>query len=293
MALACLNYESALGKMPTAAAEPEPGFQSSRGFHIQILPYIEQSGVEQAVKTYDKQRRAQGLNLQQGINDELAGLFLELYWCPSVDHGPNDSSYGTATSAGSSTYFGVMGVGKNGDCLRGHAYEPEGPGYMRDTTHCGAATQDGMIIAYGNVELQSATDGTSQTMMIGERIYELRSYFNGARVIGTDRGGRPTKVCVDAAKNMRYGITTPEETGYYSHSTTSPPGAPKVIPFNDLFWGAEHPGVVHFAFADASVRGVNEETELYVLKNMATRNAGETLEEDRPYDPLCTGKSTL
>ena len=32
MALACLNFESALGKYPSAAAQPEPGFRSSRGF---------------------------------------------------------------------------------------------------------------------------------------------------------------------------------------------------------------------------------------------------------------------
>lgn len=290
MALACLNFESALGKYPSAAAQPEPGFRSSRGFHVQILPYIEQDSVQEQIKRFDEQQKQQGSNQQQGTSAALEGLFLQLYWCPSMDHDDLGGSFGGTSSAGSSTYFGVMGAGRNGDCVRGHAYEAGGPGHL-ELGHCGSAAMDGMIRVYDNVEGKDVTDGTSRTMMIGERIYELRSYFNGGRLISGSDLKDATKICLDAAKNMRWGITTPDETGYYVQSQTAPPGAAKIVAFNDLFWQSQHPGVVHFAFADGSVRAIQKDTELYVLKNLATRNGSEQEEQDVVDDGACYGAS--
>lgn len=295
MALACLNYESALGAYPSAAALPEElagggTAKSSRGFHIQILPYIEQEGVQQAVEAYDEFLLSGGGNQQAGAPAEIAGLFLSLYWCPSVESDREDVSFGSGTSAGSSTYFGVMGAGRNGDCVRGKAYEPNGPGHL-ELGHCGSVARDGMIVVYQNAESKDVSDGTSNTMMLGERLYELRSFFNGARVISGSNLDNATKICVDAAKNMRWGITTPEETGYYVQSTTAPPGAAKIVAFNDFFWESDHAGIVLFAFADGSVRSISKDTELYVLKNLATRNGSETGEQDVFDDGSCYGAS--
>lgn len=275
MALACLNYESTFERFPSAGELPEPGAASGRGFHVQILPYIEQDGVAQAVKVYDEQRNN---NEETGASAAIAALFLQLYWCPSVDHDDLGASFGTDNSGGSSTYFGIMGSGRNGDCVRGSLYEDGGPGHL-ELSHCGSANRDGMITVFEHVEGKSATDGTSNTMMIGERIYELRSYFNGARVI--QASGRNvtlenvTKICIDAAKNMRFGISTPEESGWYVQSNQAPRGALKKVLFNDFFWGSEHAGTVNFAFADGSVRAISDDTDLFILRNMSSRNGGE------------------
>ena len=55
-----------------------------------------------------------------------------------------------------------MGAGRNGDCVRGHAYETGGPGHL-ELGHCGSAAMDGMIRVYDNVEGKDVTDGTSRT----------------------------------------------------------------------------------------------------------------------------------
>ena len=41
-----------------------------------------------------------------------------------------------------------------------------------------------------------------------------------------------------------------------------------------------HPGVVNFAFADGSVRGVKTSASLDVLIALASRNGGETIDPD-------------
>jgi len=56
---------------------------------------------------------------------------------------------------------------------------------------------------------------------------------------------------------------------------TAPPGAKKDILFNDLFWGSDHPSVAQFAFADGSVHTLADDTDLEVLRSMATRNGQE------------------
>ena len=278
MALACHNFESALGALPKAAQHPDLGFKSTRGLHIQLLEYIEEGAFADLIKQYDETAARQNSRQQAGLPDGIQEAFNTLYWCPSLDEFRDD--LGTWGSA-SSTYYGVMGAARNGDCMRGKRHEPDGPGHL-ELGHCGTAAWDGAIIAFEDVRMKDMTDGTSQTMMIGERIYELRSYFNGARVIQYDGRQLPTKVCVDAAKNMRWGITTPDEVGHYVSNAAGL--TPKTVTFNDLYWGSAHPGIALFAFADGSVRSLSEDTELDLLKNLASRNGSELPDETDVFD---------
>ncbi|QDT67280.1 hypothetical protein MalM25_01770 [Planctomycetes bacterium MalM25] len=271
MALACHNYESTHGELPRAAREPEDGFKSTRGLHILLLEFIEEGAFADLIQAYDESVARQNAQQQAGLPPEIQNAFNQVYWCPSLEPTDADISIGSA----SSTYYGVMGAARNGHCMRGSAFEPGGPGHL-ELNHCGTAAWDGVIVAFNDVRMKDITDGTSHTLMIGERVYELRSYFNGARAISYDGTGQPTKVCIDSAKNMHWGITTPEETGYYIwNGASAPPGAPKIVTFNDLFWGSAHPGVALFAFADGSVRPLQDDTEIEILENLATRNGGE------------------
>lgn len=281
MGLACLNYESAHGGYPSAAEEPDDNMNASRGFLIQILPYIEQAAVQQAVKDYDEQN-----NAANGASADINNLFMSLYWCPSLDQ-LTDTGWRQG-SLGVSTYYGVMGPARNGDCMRGHVHESGGPGHL-ELSQCGTVALDGVIIPFRNIRPRHVTDGTSNTMIIGERVYELRPYYNGARALNGSSVDTTTKVCVDSSKNMRWGITTPEETGYYTHSQDAPAGAPKIINFNDFFWNSEHPGIVQFAFADGSVRSIEKEVDLELLKNQASRAGGEVAGEKIADDRTCIG----
>lgn len=283
MILACHNYESSTGQLPSAAELPKNNSSAARGLHIQILPYVEQANVADILKEYDEQ------NNGVGVPASLQELLLDLFWCPSR---PRDEDTGFQdVGSPMATYTGVMGSARNGDCVRGSKYEPNGPGSL-ELAHCGTVALDGIVIPFKHVAMKDITDGTSQTMVVGERVYELRSYFNGGRLISGNSLETATKLCVDAAKNMRWGITTPEESGYYTNANDAPPGVAKIINFNDLFWNSDHPGVVLFAFADGSVRTIDAETNLEILKNLASRNGGEQEQQAVIDDGSCFGGSS-
>ena len=263
MMIAALNYESAHRKLPAAATFHSTTDQTSFGLHFSVLPYIEQQNLVES---------AGEAQIVAEIRDPgIKSLFLDLYYCPS--HPKLDEDY-TTKGWGTTTYFGVTGAGKCG---------------LKDleNSHCGDYYTDGVFFPYEHVRLKKITDGTSRTLAIGERIYQLRTFFAGAWYKGRpkdpDDFRRSDKVCSYAAKNMRWGITTPEQVGYYVASELAPQGAPKTILFNDLFWGSKHPGGAQFARVDGSVHMMSAETDLRILANMATANCGEGLDDlDQP-----------
>jgi prepilin-type processing-associated H-X9-DG protein len=75
---------------------------------------------------------------------------------------------------------------------------------------------------------------------------------------------------------MRWGISTPEQTGYYVRAQNAASGALKTILFNDLFFGSEHTGGATFAFADGSVRFLDDSISLELLRDLASRNGSES-----------------
>ena len=88
---------------------------------------------------------------------------------------------------------------------------------------------------------------------------------------------------------MKWGITTPQATGYYVYETSVPAGAPHGVLFNDLFWGSEHPSGCHFAYADGSVHFLTSDTSVTVLRSMASRNGGEANLDEAFVEPTTGG----
>lgn len=272
MALACQNYHSAFATFPAAAEGGEFGVSRAQGFHVTILPYIEEANLSDQVKQQLDAANGGGVEV---LTDDISSLFLSLYWCPSKDVSEVEDY--TEDGFATTTYFGVMGAARNGDCMNGPKYG----GFGMEQTHCGIVARDGILVPYEPVAIKKVTDGTSHTAMIGERTYALRSLFLGSFYTGQSPQ-KATKLCVYSAKNMRWGISTPEEAGYYTRDNNPGPtnnptlsGSPTGVLFNDLFFGSEHPGVCNFAFADGSVRSISNDTDLVLLKNLASRNGGE------------------
>ena len=120
-------------------------------------------------------------------------------------------------------------------------------------------------IRKGNLKITDISDGTSNTLMIGEDVPELIlwnawSHANGA--IGT--------------------CAIPPNTGI-----TIPTGSPKSLgPADNLNWPerysfrSRHPGGLEFALADASVRFVSESIPLQTYRALATIKGGEVASPD-------------
>jgi prepilin-type processing-associated H-X9-DG protein len=118
----------------------------------------------------------------------------------------------------------------------------------------------------------SAADGTSKTLLIGEMNYGLSNYFwSSCKAPNTVKGGE-----------TRWAV------GYYG-ITWGSAAAPLNSNFQEtVVYGffyqefdafrSDHPGGVHFAFADGSVRLLEDTIDHNVLKALATRDGAETLD---------------
>lgn len=271
LALATQNYHSTFQEFPASAMEVTGAGGSTRdrfalSWLVQVLPYVEQNNTAQ---------RISGANRFGDIaaaEQQLAEVDLSLMWCPSRtkeetrDTRDFDFAY--------TCYEGITGYAQ--------ADDPNANWYLPDELQvlskakCGDLSLNGVLVPFRPIALRQVTDGSSNTLMIGERNWELRSFFSGAFYVGRSFENA-SEVCSQAAKNMTFGISTPEASGYYvAGRDNSPPGAKKDVMYNDLYFGSEHPGGANFAAADGSVKFINDGTNLQVLRNLATRNGGET-----------------
>ena len=193
IALACLNHESAKGYLPEGSINAAGDQQSGLGWPVLILPFIEESTVSQeAVDIYARFGDAYGSSL-----DELNSLLLPMYLCPSDPDLRNQrEKYGNKARKGM-TYAGVSGsyYSRTGVC----------PTMRTSGVFCAWAGQspsdifgpnnfDGLIIQDWPVALQKVTDGTSNTLLMGERTYQIRAWMIGAYwkppTTNTTPGGR-------------------------------------------------------------------------------------------------------
>ncbi len=66
-----------------------------------------------------------------------------------------------------------------------------------------------------------------------ERNHETRSWTSGSYWTGS--AANKTQICSHAAKNVKWPINSdPNQIGYYLFSQIAPPGASKVLVFNEL-----------------------------------------------------------
>ena len=269
MVLACHNYENSFKVFPAGAQEIEGASGASGGLSwlVAILPYIEQGNVAQQIDNINQ--------IGDIINNNRA-LYetqLELYWCPSRP--AEDREDFSEDGAAISTYFGITGA----PIFDGSGNEVtvnDDERWDLEDGHCGDLYTNGVIVPYLPISMRQITDGTSNTFAVGERTWQLRTFFQGAFYNGRSPDAA-SKICSHSQKNMRWGISTPEETGHYVFEQDPPPGANLVVRFNDFFFGSNHPNGAHFANADGSSEFVAGDVDLSVLQYKSTRNGGDAL----------------
>ncbi len=246
--LAMHNYHAALGLFPPGAARCGGGKGAS--LLVSLLPYLEENVFyEQFDPT---------IPITQGINSELGRLSIAAHTCPSdgqesIDPCPVEENWRTTN------YVGVMGAGRNNNVVS--------PGGAK----CGEYYTDGVFYLDSRTRIADISDGTSNTMAIGERTYNLRSWTKGA----TDYGTPSSHMCVFSAKNVEWPINSDPEVLWY---WPAPPGysvEQRTCQFNDLYFGSRHPGEAQFVFADGSVHFIDETINLQIYQDLATIAGGE------------------
>jgi prepilin-type processing-associated H-X9-DG protein len=134
-----------------------------------------------------------------------------------------------------------------------------GTAYATTDTASGPYATQGVLGAGTAVRLHDITDGTSNTILVGEL-----SWGNSSTPVpyrGWNRGcGHATSTYgCEGCRNVAFSINTPA-------SATAG---------NDLALGSLHPGGANFALCDGSVQYITENVSLSVLLSAASRNGGE------------------
>jgi type II secretory pathway pseudopilin PulG len=252
IALALHGYHDQHKTLPAGVEKGTPGNYLS--FHVYILPYMEQTELFDQLnlnKPYDWTGGPNGTNLSVGL------FKVPSYQCPVsnalyTEYGAGEWSNGQITWT--NHYYGVAGpLGNN---------PQSGQPYNFLATNQGDESTQGVLGMGTHIRLTDITDGTSNTLMIGEMSWDKANYYRvWTRGTFDDGQDRDMTCCRNVANTMN---STP-----YNGSNNA----------NNTSFGSEHsPGGAHFALCDGSVRFLHIDISMSVYLSAASRDGGETYE---------------
>jgi len=262
---------------------------------VLILPYIEQDNI---FKAWNLQLRYAE---QRGIPDPRPNN-LKVFFCPSR-RSASSVGFSINDMPGAADPASALGPQPGGlsdyACNEGNDSTNNRPNGATTVANGVGVEPDGTIIRgnfnrsplntritswKGVVNFASITDGTSNTLLVGEKHIrpgsrdgknEDRSVFSGSNANTFSRlaGIPPTGVAqVDGV--VQYPLIRDEKDA--TMATSTPPGP---YDSNTLF-GGPHPNVCMFVFCDGSVKGVKTAVDLITLTRLAVRNDGQPITED-------------
>ena len=251
--IALQNYHAHRGKFPEGARMHARSGQKSIGWHVLVLPYMEQRPLYSKIAP-DK---------EGGARVHAATEIVPTYFCPTAEQ-PSQQ----VTDAERANYVGVAGAGLTRE------------DWPLEEIACGIAATDGVLYLRSKVSVKDISDGSSHTLAVGERtIYNTTELWTlGAVWYKTAGSPTPTSVCVAAAKHVVWPINALENRRIYYVRDSDAPLELRKVRNNELTFGSQHPGGAHFALADGSVHFLDEGLDLAVYRELATRQGEETSE---------------
>lgn len=301
--LGCLNYESSKGSLPPSTQHGTMVGADGRGvgFQVLILPYVEQSGISSQVTAMVKQREAQGKGTSDPFDAhevyQLIGPKVDLLLCPTDDNPATEDVSGT-TLAGNP--MGCSYAGVQGSYANRRGVSSCSPSITSGNDECigsgaGIINYDGLMIQGTGVEIKSATDGLSNTILAGEKWYQMRAWPVGGYWSSnpTGGGGRdntppkgPAPGFVFSGRNIRADVpinANHDVVGYYSghvtgvHRPISGSGTPKTLGLMDSPFGSFHPGGANFVMGDGAVKFFSDGLDGATFRDMGSRNGDEVV----------------
>ena len=234
--LALHSYHGQHNAFPSGGRLLDGDFAKSVSWQVLVLPYLELNNLYNTIQPTSEGDFG-GVDPKVTIVDALI--------CPSA---PEVES-GDAIKP--SHYAGVAGAGRNEERID-----------LSDIS-CGDINTDGIFFPDSRTRIAMITDGTSNTMAVGERVFRVAGT---AWSSGAFRFGKPPKlICIDAMKNIRHPLNAGEKLAAEGIKISS----------NDQPHGSNHPGGAQFNFADGSVQFLTEEIDFTIYQNLSTKDGGE------------------
>ena len=259
LGVALHNYHSSHGIFP-------PGNTlGAWSFKTLLLPYLEQlpayehidfgNNIETAghrCQSGNFNCRPEVIRLQDaGLPDPASG-FKPVFYCPSD---PRGGSVYPPFGGGIHRLGNYLGVGGDKDPVLSEGRCVYPPWHSAYDTADIPPVSNGMLSYNSNVRIGHATDGTSNTMIVGERgICESLDY------------GWDTCAGVEGDAWLAVGA------GFMPGDAKNNPGY-----VHDVHFWSYHPGGGHFVFSDGSVHFLSYHIDFITYKALATRDGGELL----------------
>ncbi len=268
--LALHNYHDAIQAFPPGlVSRPDPTTGDNTGpgwgWASMILPSIEQGSLFNATNF--------SLPIEVAGNATARLTKINAYICPSdASFQPQFTVYDDSTSntalgnpicdVASSNYVGCVG---SGDPSSLYPYNPTDDPPGRDNGN-------GLFFRNRSVRIAEITDGTSQTIAVGEKSQNL------ARATWT---GAVTHAAVPITELQAENGLSPEGGDALVIAHTGELDGPNSRPAHaDQFW-SRHPGGALFLYGDGGVRFLKEKRPIAVLRAMGTRAGGELLSAEQ------------
>jgi prepilin-type N-terminal cleavage/methylation domain-containing protein/prepilin-type processing-associated H-X9-DG protein len=253
IALAAFNYESGHGRFPPGvnmsdaiiqttyhwSGPPDPGRWYS--LPMALFPYFEQDNLRKNL--FDSGTNPQNMNCN-GANS-VGAQVVKILICPTDSAMPNPAveTYGNLYF-GLSSYGGCSGSGQT----------------MTDGRQ---AARDGIFYMNSDIQIKDITDGTSSTLMYGERSRRNLQTSSTAQAPG---GWAWVNIYAQEDHTMN---TSVRMEGINPHTV-------------DAF-GSQHSGgtISNFAFADGSVKSLSQNIDLVTYIRLGSRNDGHVLDASK------------
>jgi prepilin-type N-terminal cleavage/methylation domain-containing protein len=257
--LGAMNQYNAGGNLIPPTNPPTPltitwlGVANPWSWHAFILPQIEQQvvfaqmvfGIDN-VDNYAHPAYSWAKNLP--INMQLMRTPIPTFICPSEPLPPS-----RPLGLGFATYRGVMGS------------EPVG-----DTQYSNVVwLSNGILYPNSSVRMQDVTDGTSQTLLMGDSRFGL--WADGSSCCARFRNDR-----LDFDSYWFIGDAALNDPTDYPNIN----GKDVIVPLQFFSFGSVHDNSCMFALADGSSRPIAKNIDASILRKLATRDGSEAINSE-------------
>jgi prepilin-type N-terminal cleavage/methylation domain-containing protein/prepilin-type processing-associated H-X9-DG protein len=265
IALAAHHHHDDLGHFPAGAHLPVfVGGRPTGGTNVwvELLRYIEQDNLYREWDYFDNRNDIGGLNAP-------SAQVIKTLLCPS-DPLPKLVVQTPPPSLGPPWSQGFHGMSSYGGNAGKRSFPPgTAPPYP-------GMTADGIFYIDSCVRIPDITDGTSNTLLFGERYhrdpeYDLQQPIVSPGTIPLEKTGRWAEFAGPMGAMSNVTLSTPVPINY----RVPPGGNLSTLEDRACAFGSGHPGGANFAFADGSGRFLSESTPLATLQALSTRAGDE------------------
>ena len=300
--LAVLNYESAQKMFPPSIA-PETqalAYAGPYGYLAVITPYVEEATLHNLIDF--------SVRWDFQASGQTKDTVIPFTKCPSQEFAEpmiifNKDVAGTiSTGPMRAHYYAVNGAKLDDNCPDkapwettscGNAYFGTGPNDAR-----GGHATNGIMYPGSKIRFKQIDDGSNKTFLIAECSWDfgrsVAGWYAGGAVWGWDyQKNLPDQAGNFVTQMSKFGDgfwTYNQAQVFYGIQQASneldptdpamkrPLNAPILAKHNDLSFGSKHPGGCTFCMADGSSHFISRNTDVMILKRLANRHDGASVE---------------